>query len=618
MTTVKTTNPFILPKMLSPGDLEDEYDHKEFKQWISDLPVGNVSKTARSLHHEIKRLNLLDMSPVERFEAIQLMLPALSFVLEKLRAHFSTKPIPLSKENRLIARLHLELLMGVVVAYKTVMSQFHDDSFTGHFLHKRTRSESVRRTLYFLGEILLHEYSIYRASPKFVWREIHGVYHYAVINDLRSNDSDSDADDIFGHLSVTDIYKRILLLALADPSSMLRGEIKRVNEILIDWLPEVSLVPIDHAVSPNSMFIVDATKDAPPYVVNDVDIKTTKIGWLLLVDKLDQLLEKKLGEIRGKSESKLRPVELVTATLYSRLRKKWSPDTVLREERTDGHGAIEVTSGLESLHWLFGGWKLQQEVGEGLESSTDAESGSQEENSHDRTVHAVERDEFVIDADPELIAAIVAESEYTQEQEEAGRAAQSEVEIEFYNAAVDDGPSSEKCACVNQSRRGYYLTWSGEGEYQAHVGEIIGVNSRDHQDFDSSWGLGVIRWMRVQNSGLMGFGVELFEGKIESVKLECHHVADLAAENMLGFLQKRNGKAGTLITKPFLYGEKDKLLLTSVDGQVSVVPGQTIECTDAFMRFKVDFDSSLKKTQGADTRKGSKQEDLFNSIWEDL
>ncbi len=618
MTSVKKMNPFVLPKRSAPHGLEDEYDHKEFKRWISDLPIGSVGKTARALHHELKRQNSLDMSPIERFEAIELMLPALGFVREGLWSHYSAKPFPLSAENNMIAALHLGLLVGVVVAYKTVMSQFHDASFTGHLLHKHTRAESVRRALYYLSEILLHEYSIYRSSPKFAWREMHGIYHYAVINELRHREIDDADNDPIGHMNIDDIYKRILLLALTDPNGLLRGEITRVSDALIDWLPEVSIVPVDRDVASPSVFIVDATKDRPAYVADAAERKQVKYGWLLLTDRLDEILGREIKEIRSKSETKLRPLELVTATLFTKLRERWAPDSVLREERTKSSGVVEVVCGLESLHWLFGGWKLPQIVEGNHSAPDDLEPGAENKKTYDQPIRTLERDEFIIDADPALISSIGSGSEPTERHAGADQAAQEEIEVEFYNAVVDGELRGKECACVNESSRGYHLTWSGQGEYKPHVGELIGVNSRDNLDFDSSWDLGIIRWMRVQANGSMGFGIERFKGEIESIRLDYRQGIDPAADTILGFQQKINGKVEALITKPFLLNKKDKLILTSTDGQFPVVPDQTMECTDSCTHFKIHFDSRATAESGQDSIRRSEAEDIFSNIWDDL
>jgi hypothetical protein len=541
------------------------------------------------------------------------MLPALGLMLEKIRTHLANKPLPLSGDNKLVAKLHLELLVGIVVAYKTVLSQLHDESFTSHLLHKHTRAEALRRALFFLGEILLYDYSAYSASPKFVWREIHGIHHYAVINDLRLKDKDINADSIVGALSIDNIYKRIQLLALADSGGLLRGEIKRINETLTEWLPEVSLLPIAQEVSTYPVFVIDVTKDAPPYVANESDLKTVKAGWVLLVDKLDQILKEKLDQIQDRSKGRLRPVDLVPATLYSKLRKRWIPNVVAREKRTKGGEVVSVTCGLESLYWLFGGWKLRQDMDSDLEMA----AVSEEEPIYDKPTLTVEQDEFLINVDAELYAAIAAESGHAGRLEESGQDKQEDREDKLDAIEQNSEPKEDECICVNQSRRGYCLAWSGDDEYKAHVGELVGVKSRRGHGTDSLWSLGVIRWMRVQSNGLMGFGIELFEGDLQAIQLDCQHfepVDDL----IIGFLQKRNGSVETLITKPFFYGDKDKLLLTSADGRIPVVPGEIVECTDTFMRFKVRFDSGIVEAKESSPASQSKAENIFNNLWDDL
>jgi hypothetical protein len=613
MTKITKTNPFILTKKSPSVSLEEEYDHEEFKQWLTDLPIGNISETARALHHELKRHSSLDISPLERYEAVQLMLPALGLLLEKIRTHLATKPIPLSGDSKLIAKLHLELLVGIVVAYKAVLSQLHDESFTSHLLHKHTRAEALRRALYFLGEILLYEYSAYATSPKYVWQEIHGFHHYAVINDLRLRDKDIDVDGIVGDLSIDDIYKRIQLLALADAGGLLRGEIKRINETLPDWLSEVSLIPVGQEVSSYPVFVIDITRDAPPYVANESDLKSVKTGWVLVVDKLDQVLKKKLDQIKQRSKGRLRPVDLVPATLYSKLRKRWLPDVVAREERSEGQGTISVTCGLESLYWLFGGWKLRQD----LDGDLRMDAGQEEEPMYDKPTLAVEQDEFLINVDAELYAAIAAESGHVEKLEEPERDKQEDRKDKPDTEAIKTEPMEEECVCVNQSGKGYCLAWSGESEYKAHVGELVGIKSSGGRGSDSLWRLGVIRWMRVQSNGLMGFGIELFEGDLQAIQLDCQHVEPVE-DLIIGFLQKRNGSVETLITKPFFYGDKDKLLLTSADGRIPVVPGDIVECTDAFMRFKVRFDSGIVEMNENRPTSQSKAENIFNNLWDDL
>ncbi|MCP4126989.1 MAG: hypothetical protein GY753_08010 [Gammaproteobacteria bacterium] len=605
MAAIKNKNPFVLPERLNPAKLEDEYDHKRFKQWVSDLPIGDVSSAARALHAELGQMNHLEMSPVERFQALELLLSSIGFVLDKLRHHYISTPIPLSKKNRLVARLRLELIMRVVIGYKTVLAQFHDDTFTGYFLHKRTRVGASRRALYFLGELLQHEYSIYNADPKFVWKEIHGVYYYAVLNELIGSEAETTEGDPCGPLGIEGIYKQILLLALANPNGLLRGEVKKVNSMLSNWLPEIELLPVAEDVSTANIFMVDAQKDESPRKVEECDRAQVKIGWVLDTSKLDELLEWEINSIKGDGKEQLRPTDVVAMELLSKLRIAWGLDDITREERHKKAGIIDVTCGLGSLHQLFGGERLKHSsVADAGSPFLSADAGEVEP-----AITTISHDEFVIDAGSELSSVFVSESESAQEEE---------VELDIINFESAEEVDSRECISVNESNKGCYLTWPGEGEYKVRVGELIGVNPRESLDLSEAWSLGIIRWVRIQSHGLMGFGVELLDGEIEPIMLECWRDGDSKADVMPGFQQKGTDNVVNIITQPFYVGDKERFKLIADGQQITVVPGQILECTDAIMRFTIETDMGADDQVEEKDNKYSASEDPFTTLWDDL
>ena len=605
MVGIERKNPFIIPERAPASRLEDEYDQKSFKQWVSDLPIGDVSKIAHALYRETDRLNRLEMSPLERSEALELMLPAVGFVLGKLGLFFSDKPLPLSRENRVVARMHLELLVRVVVGYKTVLAQLHDDSFTGYLLHKRIRSEAARRILYFLGEILLHEYSIYRGSPGFVWKEIHGIYHYAVQNDLHYKQVDASDDDPCDRLSLRDIYKRILLLGVADPKSLLRGEVRKVNEALIQWVTHVTIVPIDDHTSEPPAFLVDATKDAPPCPAGICDREQIKIGWILDTAKLNQILEQKIQSMKGSSSGRLRPIDAVSVRLVARLRSAWGASIVSRDERKPESGVIEVICGLLSLYRLFDGeqFALSTNGKQGLACYT-IDTAEQDER-----VDPIAHDEFIIDAGDELFTGLSSGQE---------QAPQEEVELEIIDSGTVDEIDSTGCASINRSEKGYYLTWPGESEYKAYVGELVGINSGDNLDVSETWSLGIVRWSHLQKSGHTGYGIEILHGDIEPVRIERWYANDSKADIMLGFQQVVNGKVESTITYPFYIEDRDRFVLVKRAERISVVPDRILECTDAIMRFTIKTDGDGTVAEEAGASEDTASDERFNAIWDDL
>ncbi len=605
MVGIKRKNPFILPERSNPESIEAEYDNKRFKQWISDLPIGNISKTAHALYSELDRLNRLEIAPSERFEALELLLPSMSFVLEKLQLFFATKPIPFSKEIRLVARLHLELLVSVIVGYKTVLAQFHDGSFTGYLLHKHTRSNASRRVLYFLGEVLLHEYTAYRSSPKYVWKEIHGIYYYAVQNDLQHEDGEVADSDQLDRLSLKDIYKRILLLALVDPNSLLRGEVKKVNDALVRWLPHVVLVPINKEVPSSPVFLIDSQKDASPCPADVCDKAQIKIGWLLVTANLDEVLEREINAMKEAVSSQLRPMDAVSIKLISKLRDVWSRTMVSRDDRKKKTEVIEVACGIMSLHELFGGKNI-------LQSATGKQNSAfftVDAKGLDQKSAVIEHDEYIIDAGGELSLGFSSDSEQTNK---------DEAEPDVANFLSVHEFDSVECVSVDNSKNGYYLTWPEESEYKAHVGELIGLNSRENLDLGEAWTLGIIRWARIRDNGLMGFGIELLDGDIKPIRIERWYNNNSKADVLLGFQQIVNGQTESVLTNPFYIGEKDRLILVNNAEQVPIVPDRILECTDSIMRFKIKTASNEIGVAESEAKQLSASNDPFNIIWDDL
>lgn len=577
MAAIERKNPFLLADRAPATSLEDEYDHRRFKQWVADLPIGNVSKIAHALHSETDRLNRREMSPIERFGALELLLPALSYVLERLREYFATKPIPLSGQNRLIARMYLELLVRVVVGYKTVLAQFHDDSFTGYLLHKRTRSDVARRILYFLGQILLHEYSLYRGSPGFVWKELHGIYYYAVQNELHDKQGDISEDDPCDRLSLKDIYKRILLLAVADPNSLLRGEAKKVNEALIQWLPQVTLVAVDADVMSQPAFLVDATKDAPPCPADICDREQIKIGWIMGTAGLVQILDQKIQAMESNATGHVRPIDAVSIRQIARLRAAWGRSIVSRDERQPESGVIEVTCGLISLYQLFGGEVVAQSLTAKQGTACYTIDGTKPGRDEKPLAH----DEFIIDAGEALLSGISTEEEQLQ---------QEEVELNILDSEPGGEIASAECTSVNKSTRGYYLMWPGESECKAHV----------------------------RKNGRMGYGIELLHGNIEPVKLERWYDNDSKADVMLGFQQLVAGRVESIITYPFYIGDSDRFVLVKGAERIVIVPDRILECTDAIMRFTIKTDTDEIIAAEMDSKQHSLADERFNAIWNDL
>jgi len=62
---------------------------------------------------------------------------------------------------------------------------------------------------------------------------------------------------------------------------------------------------------------------------------------------------------------------------------------------------------------------------------------------------------------------------------------------------------------IDQSLGGYQLLWQAEAGLRIRVGEIVGLAPLAERGDVQDWMVGIVRWMRIENSGQIDSGVEL-------------------------------------------------------------------------------------------------------------
>lgn len=575
---IASDNIFLLPKRHSSFKSRDEFSRKKVKQWVAGLAVGDAGKTSLVLYEKLDRLNSLEITPVHRFELLSLLQPPLDFALDTLKQSCMGGVAPLGIELRMAADLRMDIMVQIVKGYKTVLAQFHDATITGQLLHKNTRAEALRSALFYLGEILLHSYMTYQSCPAYTWKELHGIYYYSVVNELQMARRTHGNDERQDRLGIVDLYKQILLLSLADPNSMLRGEVERVNSKLKNWLPLVDLVPIKGAVTAKSIFLIDAQSDEPPCAPYLSKKDKLDAGWYLVTDKLKRMLKKRLAVAEASRLQGInitRPSDAGTLRLLRKLRASWSQQIRSREVRDHASDVVEVICGLDSLYRIHGGDRLAgSDPKRAVAGAEPYPPGQQKIDSA-----ILDDTEVLIEVGPGVL-------ELHRVKEEAIRQA----ETERSDVAV------KECITTNVSENGYYLNWPDTGEDGARVGELVGVNPIPGNGDLSKPNLGVIRWMTLGQAGFLGMGVELLHGLTEAVILQRRGKEEKAAEYIKGFLQYEKGSGSvSLIAPPFYLGEKDRYRVISTGREISVDLTNIVESTDSFVRFELERDSRGKQ-----------------------
>ncbi len=566
MASPKSFNPFLLPKRHSSPESREEFSRKSVKEWVDGLPVGDADNVAFDLYSKLDRLNRLEISPANRFDVLGLLQPCIDFVLDSLKRECAEGAVPLGIKRRMIADLRLDILIQVIKAYKTVLSQLHDATITGLLFHKHTRSESLRKAMFYLGATLLHSYITYRPCLKYTWKELHGIYYYSVVNELQTTKNSEAKMEMSDHLGIEDLYKQILLLALANPNSMLSGEAEKVNDTLMEWVPLVELLPIKGAVTGESFFLIDAKSDSMPCAPNLCKKEKITVGWYLVTDHLEKVLEEKVSAEAVRNN--MRPTDAGALRLLKKLKDAWSQQIRPRELRNRTAGMVELICGLDSLHLAHGGEMLARAVSE--QPLTVAASSSPGHHMIDMSI--LDNDEILIEVEPGVL------------------------ELQSIYRDTSDYPKMEasrvdgkECIATNRSENGYCLNWPDSGDGGTRVGELVGVNPINGNEEASDLSLGVIRWIHAEQPGFLGMGVELLNGPVEPVILQRRQKGAKQAESIKGFLQRAEGGISfKLIAPPFYVTREDQYKVITDNEEIPVDLTNIVDSTDSFVRFEFE------------------------------
>ncbi len=564
MAGVIRDNPFLLPKRFRSARSEDEFSIKNIREWVNALPIGDTHRISNELYTKLQWLNRANIQPVDRFEILGLLHTPLSFVLDTLKRSCVENMFPLNAKARMDADLRLEILIQTAVGYKIVLAQFHDDSITGFLLHRHIRSGALRSALYYLGEILLHSYIVYQPCLDYVWKELHGIYYYSISNELHLEKTSAANGTKEQGLDITELYKQILLLALVNPYSLLRGEVDRVKDALTRWVSAAELVSIKEPVWAKSFFLLDAQLDAKPCAPNICQKENIDIGWALITDNLVSLLEEevKLARRAHMRSGKLRPADAISERLLIKLKSAWTQEIRPRGVRSNSSDMVQVISGLEPLYRLHGGEILAE--GSARPSGT----GQLSTNAGYAQIDSVllDKDEIVVE---DRLGVLQVRK-------------QDRLDVPMLEI------KHKECISSNKSENGYYLSWPENGAGGTHVGDIVGVGPLGERETGVNLHLGVIRWMRVEQPGFLGMGVELLNGMVEPIILQRKSKGSKQVESMKGLLYHESENSVSLIAPPFYVDEDDNFRVITPEERRPVELSHIVESTDSFVRFQFE------------------------------
>ncbi len=476
---------------------------------------------------------------------------------------------------------------------------------------------ATQRALSYLGQMLLRAYQVYAPYPDGVWLAIHGLYQQAdaqgyAQTSIKENITDSECDR-----SIENVYKHILLLALACPYRLRQGEVERIDTWLCEWAQHATLTRITEARSPNGMFVTNFDADDPPtYLV----LRSTKYNpescRLLNAARLADSIRETLGRQRREQGNKAQHINDHT---LRRLMLAWGVMPQRRFSRTQKHSTAVVAMGLSTAHYFISG---ENEIVEGDSSAPRLFNKPANFTASNTAEQAGTMPDLWELTDVHLARGAQPQAKDSQYIEfTPGHdpfAVKSQLKTPAAPAQQTPAYQTHLWKMINVSAGGYRLLWDNRENSQAQVGELLGL--RENNELDSfHLSLGVVRWMKCETELGLELGVEMLAPGAVAVGTKIHKINgdNEYLRSLLLPAIKALGQPATLLTPALPYHTGDILMVSSHGKEARVELTKIMENTGSFAQYQFQPLDSQSEAAPEPSDNADKADD-FSALWTQL
>lgn len=326
---------------------------QDVQHWLDGLPKLASAQALAIVPERLQAINRLAFGPALRFTLAEGFLGVVEYLAEKLRRRCELLEFPASEQDRTSSAQLQRLLEELAISYKRVLMDLTVTTPPPIGMQPLLR-DALLQALHLLGLRVLQAYTVYQPVPPGVWGDLHRLYRYAESIDITTVRVEHLADQ-----SVGAIYRRILLLALANPFHLMQGEVRLTDERLVKWALAARIRhPAEFpSEAPQSFYAqrchVDLEGDAPPCFGLLPGQMSPRDARILELRPVTQIVEDRIRQMTLKGQLPMQ--ERLERDLLRRLRNAWNGRPARAGERSIQTGHVQVVAGLRAIHHAMSG-----------------------------------------------------------------------------------------------------------------------------------------------------------------------------------------------------------------------------------------------------------------------
>ena len=419
---------------------------KQADAWLARLPFASPVDAAQQLLTALHAMNRSTLDSATRDTLLALYRPALARISTGLETLLGEAGIPPHAQPKQAGHLLRTLQHELAISCQLLLAQ-----------HKPDRKTPPRQTAALLARLLMAWRDIhyahtltYNPLPQGLWQQIHHTHALACRTGL--------ADTAIGDVQPASlVYRKILLMALADPLHMSRGEQLHARAYLRAYAALATLRETDTPGESGCMVAPD--RDLGPLLHTDSPAGHLWLDTDVLCRQLhDTALRLRTGDSPRRLGLPATMESDLALLVAKRLSKRWRNSTPRVFKRRPGSDAIlEAVAGVSAIHRL---------LAQGEPVSFDEDDSS-----------------------------LISDVGLAQTQP----------------AAVQ----RSRWTLRNDSAQGLSLEGTPEAALNLKVGDALALRPADTEQ--AGWSLAVIRWVAMHDCGRVELGVERLASQMQPV-----------------------------------------------------------------------------------------------------
>lgn len=380
--------PDLNPPIISLEANPEFVDSRTCADWLQTLPLINVGPSHSRLLGQLEELNCFNLAAPERIRILELLREPVMFVQSEHAKKFSSKSVPLTRQEREIFNNVLALWDALAFGWQHCMQAL----VSGESGLSGQAALICQRALWSAGQKIAECYKAYQEFGAAEWRRLHRIYAYAESRGAADQEVSHPAYKGDVEASCAESYVHTLLFALANPHEQTPRQQLLVARWLERWARKIAVSedpPVGTGFAPLAVDLESSSGAS----------REPKHGGAvryLHLDEVSKNLRKRLAMLRnGEPPEALGLGEDVPPGLAGQmlvmLYHQWCEDRTARQQsRRVGAKRAQVCTRIADVHYHLTGQPFRQPV-----ETTDLSKKQREEIATFGRVSTRDKDNYV-------------------------------------------------------------------------------------------------------------------------------------------------------------------------------------------------------------------------------